>query len=195
MPVTPTSFHKLPQDHPNLFSQCYPNLCIKVDPNLFSQSYPNLFSQSYLNLCIKVDPNLFTQSYPILCINLRKCPNQTNCTVRPFSGLLNLITPKQKLFSNVYPKQKNPSRLIGLKKWSSTKNRSPQRSMPRHPIVMASTAKPPDLMPCALAAVLLPESHIHGCHIWRRDGDWRRTPPRACADVWDVRLDRCICGP
>ena len=43
-------------------------------------------------------PNLFAQSYLILCTNLRKCPNQMNCTVRPFSGLLNLFTPKQKLF-------------------------------------------------------------------------------------------------
>jgi hypothetical protein len=30
---------------------------------------------------------------------------------------------------------------------------------------MASTAKPPDPMPCALAAVLLPESLAHGCHM------------------------------
>jgi hypothetical protein len=30
---------------------------------------------------------------------------------------------------------------------------------------MESTAKPPDPMPCALAAVLLPESHAHGCHM------------------------------
>jgi len=37
---------------------------------------------------------------------------------------------------------------------------------PRPPIaIMASTAKPPDPMPCALAAVLLPESRAHGCHI------------------------------
>ena len=101
------------QSYPNLLSQCYPNLCIKVDPNLFSQSYPNLFSQGYPNLCIKGDPNLFAQSYPILCINLRKCPNSTNCTVRPFSGLLNLFTPKQKLFSNVYPKQKKSKKRPG----------------------------------------------------------------------------------
>ena len=54
-------------------------------------------------------------------------------------------------------------------KWLSTKNRSPRRSTPRHPIAMASTAKPPDpmpcRMPCALAAVLLPESRAHGCHM------------------------------
>jgi hypothetical protein len=36
---------------------------------------------------------------------------------------------------------------------------------PRHPIAMTSTAKPPDPMPCALAAVLLPESRAHGCHM------------------------------
>ena len=30
---------------------------------------------------------------------------------------------------------------------------------------MASTAKPPDPMPCALASVLMPESRAHGCHI------------------------------
>ena len=29
---------------------------------------------------------------------------------------------------------------------------------------MASTAKPPDPMPCALAAILFPESRTHACH-------------------------------
>jgi hypothetical protein len=38
------------------------------------------------------------------------------------------------------------------------KNRSTHRSTLRHPIDMASTAKSPDPMPCALAAILLPES-------------------------------------
>jgi hypothetical protein len=32
-------------------------------------------------------------------------------------------------------------------------------------IAMASTAKPPDPMPCALASILLPESRAHGCHM------------------------------
>ena len=45
------------------------------------------------------------------------------------------------------------------------KNRSTHRSTLRHPIDMASTAKSPDPMPCALAAVLLPESLAHGCHM------------------------------
>ena len=54
-----------------------------------------------------------------------------------------------------------------LEKWPSTnlKNCSPRRSTPRHPITMVSTAKPPDPMSCALAAVLLPESRAHGCHM------------------------------
>jgi hypothetical protein len=30
---------------------------------------------------------------------------------------------------------------------------------------MASTAEPPDPMPCALASILLPESRVHGCHM------------------------------
>jgi len=30
---------------------------------------------------------------------------------------------------------------------------------------MASTANPPDPMPCALVAILLPESGAHGCHM------------------------------
>ncbi len=30
---------------------------------------------------------------------------------------------------------------------------------------MASTAKTPDPMPCSLAAILLPESRAHGCHM------------------------------
>ena len=38
------------------------------------------------------------------------------------------------------------------------KTRSTRRSTPRHPIDMASTAKSPDPMPCALSAILLPES-------------------------------------
>ena len=45
------------------------------------------------------------------------------------------------------------------------KNRSTRRSTPRHPIAMASTAKPPDPMPCALAAILLPESLAPACHM------------------------------
>ena len=42
---------------------------------------------------------------------------------------------------------------------------STRRSTPRHPIAMASTAKPPDPMPCALAAILLPESSAPACHM------------------------------
>jgi len=45
------------------------------------------------------------------------------------------------------------------------KNRSTRRSKPRHPIAMSSTAKPPDPMPCALAAILLPESLSPACHM------------------------------
>ena len=41
----------------------------------------------------------------------------------------------------------------------------PRRSTPRHPIAIASTTKPPDPMPYALAAILLPESRAHGCHM------------------------------
>ena len=45
------------------------------------------------------------------------------------------------------------------------KNRSTRRSTPRHPIAMASTAKSPDPMPCALTAILLPESSAPACHM------------------------------
>ena len=45
------------------------------------------------------------------------------------------------------------------------KKRSARRSTPRHPITMASTAEPPDPMPCALAAILLPESCARGCRM------------------------------
>jgi hypothetical protein len=48
---------------------------------------------------------------------------------------------------------------------AGTKNRSPRRSTPRHPIAMASTGKSPDPIPCALAAVLLPGSHAHCYHM------------------------------
>ena len=44
------------------------------------------------------------------------------------------------------------------------RKRSARRSTPRHPITMASTAEPPDPMPCALAAILLPESRAPVCH-------------------------------
>ena len=47
-------------------------------------------------------------------------------------------------------------------KWLSMKNRSTRRSTPRHPITMASTAKHPDPMPCALVAILLPEAMVRG---------------------------------
>ena len=46
---------------------------------------------------------------------------------------------------------------------AKSRNRSPRRSTPRHHITMASTAKPPDPMSCALAALLFPESRARGC--------------------------------
>jgi hypothetical protein len=49
------------------------------------------------------------------------------------------------------------------RKWLSMKNRSTRCSTTRHLITMVSTAKHPDPMPCALAAILLPESCAHGC--------------------------------
>jgi len=52
----------------------------------------------------------------------------------------------------------------GRGKWLSVKNRSPRVSTPRHLTTMSSTAKPPDPMPCALAALLLPECRAHGGH-------------------------------
>ena len=57
--------------------------------------------------------------------------------------------------------------LVGERKMAKyEKNRSTRRSTPRHPIAMAS-AKPPDPMPCALAAILLPESDAPACHMWK----------------------------
>ena len=47
------------------------------------------------------------------------------------------------------------------------KKRSARRSTPRHPITMASTAEPPDPMPCALAVILLPVSRARGCRMQR----------------------------
>ena len=47
------------------------------------------------------------------------------------------------------------------------KKRSARRSTPRHPITMASTAEPPDPMPCALAVILLPVSGARGCRMQR----------------------------
>jgi hypothetical protein len=58
--------------------------------------------------------------------------------------------------------------LYQLRKWLSTKNRSPRRSTSRHPIATASTAKPPDPMPCALTAILLPESRARTTAICRK---------------------------
>ena len=55
-------------------------------------------------------------------------------------------------------------RPVGTHMTKYEKNRSTRRSTPRHPIAMASTAKPPDPMPCALAAILFPESRTHACH-------------------------------
>jgi len=97
---------------------------------------------------------------------------------------------------------------ISSAKWLSTKNRSTRRSTPSHPIAMASTAKPPDPMPCALAAILLPESRAHGCHMqktlfpgtyWVHTGEcvlgpflragWVR---RGCAGVWAAAWVRIV---
>ena len=42
------------------------------------------------------------------------------------------------------PPPPSPTLVTPGQKWLSTKNRSPRRSTPRHPIAIASTAKPPD---------------------------------------------------
>jgi hypothetical protein len=52
-----------------------------------------------------------------------------------------------------------------VQKWLSTRNGSPRRSAPGHPIAIASAAEPPDPMPCSLAVVLLPGPCAHGCHV------------------------------
>jgi len=65
------------------------------------------------------------------------------------------------------------------------KKRSARRSTPRHPITMASTDETPDPMPCALAAILLPESRAHGCHMQK---GW--FPGTYC-----VHAGTCVFGP
>jgi hypothetical protein len=53
------------------------------------------------------------------------------------------------------------------RKWLSMKKTAPHgdpRRDIRCSIAMASTAKPPDPMPCALAVILLPESRAPVCH-------------------------------
>jgi len=66
------------------------------------------------------------------------------------------------------PPPPSPTLVTPGQKWLSTKNRSPRRSTPRHPIAIASTAKPPNPMPCALAAILLPESRARTADICRK---------------------------
>jgi hypothetical protein len=56
--------------------------------------------------------------------------------------------------------RKGKSKMVKYEKNSSTR-----RSTPKYPIAMASTAKPPDPMPCAQSAILLPESHAPACHM------------------------------
>ena len=60
------------------------------------------------------------------------------------------------------------------------KNLSTRRSTPRHPIAMASTAKPPNPMPCALASILLSES--------------RARPPDICGKPCFRGPTGCILG-
>jgi hypothetical protein len=84
---------------------------------------------------------------------------------RPYTAL---STKLQSLGALQSPKRATSQSHQGfVRKWLSTTNRSPRSSAPRHPVAMASTAKPPDPMPSsgALAAVLLPESRAHGCHM------------------------------
>ena len=59
-----------------------------------------------------------------------------------------------------------PITQAGEKMAKYEKKRSARRSTPRRPITMASTAEPPDPIPCALAAILLPASHEPGCSSW-----------------------------
>ena len=69
------------------------------------------------------------------------------------------------------------------------KKRSARRSTPRHPITMASTAEPPDPMPCALAVILLPESHAHGCHM--QTGLF---PGTYCMHTWTCVFGQFLCA-
>jgi hypothetical protein len=72
-----------------------------------------------------------------------------------------------------------------VRKWLSTKNRSIRRSTPRHPITMASTVESPDPMTCALAAILLPESCAHGCHMQKT----------LFPGTYWVHTGECVLGP
>ncbi len=78
-----------------------------------------------------------------------------------------------------------PITQAGEKMAKYEKKRSARRSTPRRPITMASTAEPPDPIPCALAAILLPASHAPGCSMERG------LFPGAC---W-VRAETCVFGP
>ncbi len=69
------------------------------------------------------------------------------------------------------------------------RKRSARRSTPRHPITMPSTAEPPDPMPCALAAILLPESCAHGCRMQK--GLFPRT---SCVHAWTCVCESFLCA-
>jgi hypothetical protein len=69
------------------------------------------------------------------------------------------------------------------------KKRSARRSTPRHPITMASTAEPPDPMPCALAAISLPESSPP-CH----DADACRHCAGESVGIWVTWCLRAVRG-
>ena len=77
------------------------------------------------------------------------------------------------------------------------KNRSTRRSAPRHPTTMASTAKPPDPIPCALVAALLPGLRAFGCRARKGwfSGHLGERPPTVCVvGAWAVRGVRTLSG-
>jgi hypothetical protein len=73
--------------------------------------------------------------------------------------------------------------------------RLPPAATHRHPIAMASTAKPPDPMPCALAVILLPESRARGCHMQKTmflGPTWKTG--RITVEL-SHKVTKCVLGP
>ena len=93
------------------------------------------------------------------------CPPTNRTHRRMYSVRVFLVAQKKKLKIKQLQALPYTSQSLTEKMAKYEKNRSTRRSTPRHPIAMASTAKPPDPMPCALAAILLPESPAPACHM------------------------------
>ena len=104
----------------------------------------------------------------LMAVAFHSASHTGHCTLNYNSDLYRPVSTHQYLIESILPVWTWQLWQIYVyqQKWLSTKKSlTTALHAARHPIAMASTAKTPDPMPCALTEVLRPESRTHNCHM------------------------------